>query len=176
MSRSQALLRPLATAALALAVWPAAAATHIELQAGRSYMDNHAATAAFVELVLPEHRLGDTGLSVAPDLSVGWIDGRDVARYRHARYGTDEASRLLAVGARVRFADAGAWYRPLFFSFQPAWHSGRTQALSSGYEFVSTLGWQWRHWSIQLRHVSNGGLHDPNRGETMALLGVGFDL
>ena len=37
-------LRPLAATALALAALPAAAA-HIELQAGRSYMDNRAANA-----------------------------------------------------------------------------------------------------------------------------------
>ena len=66
--------------------------------------------------------------------------------------------------------------RGLFLSVQPALQSGRTQALSSGYEFVSTLGWQGRHVSVQIRHVSNAGLHAPNRGETMALLGVGFDL
>lgn len=176
MPHSRSQLRPLAAAAPVFAALPAAATTRIELQAGRSYMDSHAANAAFVELVLPEHRLGDSGLSVAPDFSVGWIGGRDVARYRHARYRTRDESWLAAAGVRVRFADADAWYRALFFSFQPAWHAGRTQALSSGYEFVSTQGWQWRHWSIHIRHVSNGGLHNPNRGETMALLGVGFGL
>jgi hypothetical protein len=60
----------------------------------------------------------------------------------------------------------------LFFSFQPALHAGRTQALSSVYEFVSTLGWQGRVASIQVRHISNGSLHPPNCGETMVLLGV----
>ncbi|MDO1529616.1 acyloxyacyl hydrolase [Fulvimonas sp. R45] len=162
---------------LALPAVPAiAGTTHLELQAGRSYMDSHGANTAFVEAVFGEHRLGDTGLTWAPDVSGGWIDGRDVSRYRAARYTTRNEVWLVAAGARFRFGDESAWYRPLFFSFQPAYHSGRTQALSSGYEFVSTLGWQMKHWSFQIRHVSNGSLHEPNRGETMALVGIGFDL
>ncbi|MGH8144898.1 MAG: acyloxyacyl hydrolase, partial [Rhodanobacteraceae bacterium] len=40
------------------------------------------------------------------------------------------------------------------------------------YEFVSTLGWQARRFSVQIRHISNGSLHEPNCGETMLLLGV----
>ena len=64
----------------------------------------------------------------------------------------------------------------MFFSLQPALHSGRTQALSSAYEFVTSVGWQGRRFSVQIRHVSNAGLHNPNRGETMALIGLGFDL
>src|SRR6185312_2161375 len=157
MSRSPRFLRPLAAIALAFAALPVAAA-HIELQAGRSYMDSRAANAVFVESVFAAHPLGDTGVRWAPDLSLGWINGRDIERYRHARYGP------------------GDWYSHFFYGFQVALHSGRTQALSSAYEFVNTVGWQWRHLSFQVRHISNGKLHEPNRGETMALVGVGFDL
>lgn len=66
--------------------------------------------------------------------------------------------------------------RGWFLSFQPAVTHGRTQALSSPCEFITTLGWQGRRFSFQIRHVSNASLHQPNRGETMALLGAGFDL
>ena len=50
------------------------------------------------------------------------------------------------------------------------------QARSSAYESVDSVGWQWHHLSFEIRHISNGRLHQPNRGETMALVGVGFDI
>jgi hypothetical protein len=161
-------------ASLAVASVPATPA-RVEIQAGRSYMDRYAASTVFVEALFAEHALGDTRFSWVPDVSAGWIDGRNVAQFRYNRYTTHDAVWLVAAGARLHYGDAADWYRPLFFSFQPAWQSGRTQALSSGYEFVSTLGWQGRRFSVQLRHVSNGDLHDPNRGETMALVGAAFD-
>ncbi|MEW9623007.1 acyloxyacyl hydrolase [Rhodanobacter geophilus] len=168
-------LPSVAAVALAFAALPAAAA-QFELQAGRSYMDSHAANAVFAEGVLAEHPLGDSGLHWAPDLSLGWIDGRDIDRYRHARYGTREAIWLAAGGVRLRAGEPGDWYHHFFYSFQVALHSGRTQALSSPYEFVNSVGWQWHHLSFELRHISNGSLHEPNRGETMALVGAGFEL
>lgn len=175
MTVSQRFLCPLAAAALAFVALPAAAA-QFELQAGRSYMDSHAANAVFVESVFAEHPLGDSGLHWAPDLSLGWIDGRDIGRYRHARYGTRDSIWLAAGGVRLNAGEPGDWYHHFFYSFQVALHAGRTQALSSPYEFVSSAGWQWHHLSFELRHISNGGLHEPNRGETMALVGAGFDL
>lgn len=160
---------------LGLAAATPADAVHLQLQAGRSYMDTYASNAAFVEAVFDSRRIGDSRVSWAPDVSVGWIDGRNVARYRDSRYSTRDDVWLLAAGARLQY-DAAGDGRGLFLSVQPALQRGRTQALSSGYEFVSTLGWQGRRFSLQLRHVSNAGLHSPNRGETMALVGVGFDL
>ena len=169
-------MRPLAALALLAATMPASA-TRFELQLGRSYMESHGADTAFLEGVFAEHPLGNTGLTWSPDASLGWIDGRDVGHRRHYRYAGHSYSAhpqswIGAGGVRLRFASENAWYRPLFFSFQPAVHGGRTLALSSSYEFVSTLGWQAKHWSVQVRHVSNGELHEPNRGETMFLLGI----
>lgn len=167
--------RLLAAVMLALPALPAAA-VNLELQVGRSYMDSYGANAIFLESVFDEHRLGDSNFSWSPDVSLGWINGRDISQYEHCRYGTREDSWLVAAGVRLHYGSANDWYHPLFFSFQPAYHDGRTQSLSTGYEFVSTLGWQAKHWSFQIRHVSNGSLHYPNRGETMALVGLGFDL
>lgn len=152
------------------------AAAHVEVQGGRSYMDGFASNALFVEGVFAEHRIGNSRFSWSPDVALGWIDGRDLARFRDSRYSTQDAVWLLAGGARFHYGSANDWYRPLFFGAQLALQTGRTLALSSGYEFVSTLGWQGQRFSFQLRHISNAGLHDPNRGETMALVGVGFDL
>jgi hypothetical protein len=160
---------------------PAAADTRLEIQGGVSYMDSSAATTVFVEGIFDEHRIGNTRFSWSPDVSLGWIDGRGLShyddyRYGDTRYSTRDQIWLAAGGARIHYGDPGDWYRSLFFSFQPALHTGRTLALSSPYEFVSTLGWQGRRFSVQIRHISNGDLHRPNRGETMALVGVGFDL
>ncbi len=161
--------------ALLLLAFPAAAA-HVEVQAGRSYMGSFGTTAIFVESVFADHRIGASRFSWAPDVSAGWIEGRDIARYRGSFRGTRDNIWLAAAGARIHYGEAGDWYHPLFFSFQPALQTGRTMALSSSIEFVSTLGWQGRHVSVRVRHISDGGLHDPNRGETMVLLGLGFDL
>jgi hypothetical protein len=161
---------------LATATLPAAAA-HLELQGGRSYMDDHGANAAFIETTFAPHAIGSSGrLDWSPDVTAGWINGRDVNRYRHAEFDTNHSVALLAAGARFHYGAPDAWYRPLFFSFQLAGINQTTQALSSHYQFVSTFGWQGEHLSLQLRHISNGSLNGPNRGETMALVGVGFDL
>ncbi|WP_449427077.1 hypothetical protein [Rhodanobacter umsongensis] len=125
--------------ALASIALPAAAAVRVEIEAGRSYMDSYAANTAFVEGVFDEHSIGDSRFSWSPDVSLGWINGRDIAHFDAYRYNTRDQVWLLAAGARFHYGDAGDWYHPLFLSFQPALHSGRTQALSSSYEFVSTL-------------------------------------
>lgn len=153
-----------------------ALATSVEIQAGRSYMDSDATNALFVEGAFDARRIGESRWSWSPVVSLGWIEGRDIARFRESRYGTQQDAWLLAAGARIQYGEAGDWYRHLSLGFQPAYNSARTQALSSPYEFVSTLGWQGRRFSVQLRHVSNGNLHDPNRGETMALVGVRFEI
>ena len=160
---------------LAVAAGEGMATTGVELQLGRSYMDSAGATTVFAEGVFSGRPMGSTRFSWAPDFSVGWIDGRHLQRYRRASYTTTDAIWLVAAGARIRYGTDSDWYHGLFFSFQPALHAGRTQALSSAYEFVSSVGWQKDRFSFQLRHISNGSLHEPNRGETMALLGVRFD-
>ena len=158
---------------LSILAWPAAAA-HLELQAGRSYMDDHASNTVFAEAVFAGHPLGDSRWTWAPDASLGWIDGRDLPRYQYSRYTTSDDIWLLAGGIRLQQAERDTWARRWFVSFQPALQQGRTQALSSAYEFISTLGWRGDRFSVALRHVSNGGMHGPNRGETMLLVGVGF--
>ena len=163
------LLAPL----LALAAGTASAA-RLEVQGGRSYMDSHPTTTLFVEGVFAAHPLGTTRFSWAPDVSMGWIDGRHLSRYDGAHYTPHQAVWLAAGGVRLQRGDAGDWYRHLFFSEQLAVQNRRSLALSSDYEFVSSVGWQGRYFSFQLRHISNAGLHGPNRGETMALLGAGF--
>lgn len=154
-----------------------AAAARLEVQAGRSYMDSYGANTAFVEAVFAPRPLAQTGFSWSPDVSLGWIDGRHVARYDDGRrYTSHDTVALLAAGLRFHRGQVGDWYRPLFFSAQLAATNHTTHALSSHYQFVTTFGWQASHFSVAIRHISNGGLHDPNGGETMALLGLAFDI
>lgn len=153
-----------------------AAAAKLSLELGRSYMDSNGTTAAFVEVAFDQRRIGYSRFSWSPDVSIGWIGGRDIKRYESCRYPTGDSAWLIAGGLRLHYGEATHWYRSLFFSFQPALNSGRTQALSSAYEFVSTLGWQGKRFNLQIRHISNGALHRPNRGETMALMGATFDI
>jgi hypothetical protein len=153
----------------------AVSAQSIEVQGGRSYMDSHGTDAFFVESVFDARAMGNSRFTWSPDVSLGWIDGRDSAELRkYANPSTKDAVWLLAGGARLHYGDESNWYHPLFFSFQVAGQTGRTQALSSVYEFVSTLGWQWKYLSFEIRHISNGSFQQPNRGETMALVGIRF--
>ena len=162
--------------ALAGATSAAAAATHLELQGGRSYMDSHGTNAAFVEATFDANPIGSSRFTWAPDVSVGWIGGRNLSRYQGNRYETGDDVWLVAGGARLRYGRDSDWYHGFFYSLQGAVQTGRTMALSSVGEFVNTVGWQGKYLSFQIRHISNGGTHGPNRGETMALVGVGFDL
>lgn len=152
-------------------------AQSIEVQGGRSYMDSHGTDAFFVESVFDAHPMGNSRFTWSPDVSLGWINGRDNAELRkYERPSTKDTVWLLAGGARLHYGDESNWYHPLFFSFQVAGQTGRTQALSSAYEFVSTLGWEWKYLSLQVRHISNGSFQQPNRGETMALVGLRIPL
>lgn len=175
------LYRRLAVAiALSGVMWPAlASGPRFSLEGGESFLGgyftwNDGAPAVFAEAVFDEHAIGHSAFSWAPDITAGWIDGRDIARFRYARTTTRDHIWLLAGGVRLHYGAPDAWYRPLFFSFQPTLHTGRTQGLSSSYEFTSTLGWQGEHWMVALRHSSNAFLHMPNRGENMLLVGITF--
>lgn len=171
-------LRPLIRSALVLALVTAAlpaTAARFEIQGGHSNSNGHGTNTAFVEAVFAPRPLGQTRFTWSPDVSLGWIDGRRVAT-DDSRYPNRDSVALVAAGARFHFGEAGDWYQPLFFSAQLAATNHATHALSSHYQFVSTLGWQAKHFSVALRHISNGGLHRPNTGETMALVGFAFDI
>ncbi|HJR13120.1 MAG TPA: hypothetical protein VJ833_04400 [Rhodanobacteraceae bacterium] len=103
------------------------AAPRIELQLGRSYSSSRSAATAFAEGTFSEQGIGSTRFTWAPDVSAGWIDGRDPRRHRHARYSVTDSIWLVAAGAQFRYGSPGDWYHHLFFSFQPALHAGRTQ-------------------------------------------------
>lgn len=165
---------------LNLVVLPVFAADpRISVEGGGSFLGgyfalNDGTPAAFAEAVFDAHAIGSSRFTWAPDVTAGWIDGRHIERFEHDHYSTRDHIWMLAGGARFQYDAPDAWYRKLFFSFQPALHTGRTQGLSSSYEFTSTLGWQSQHWMMAIRHSSNAFLHMPNRGENMLLVGITF--
>jgi len=101
----------------------------------------------------------------APVASVGGIDSRQVA-------GEDFNHTVFLAAAGARYGGSNG----LFFSEQIAATNTRTDALSSRFEFMTSLGWQHGHFIALVRHISNAHLLGGGRnlGETMALVGVRF--
>lgn len=136
----------------------------VELSAGRSetLLPYQWTTVAFAEWI------GDARpwwkIRWAPAIAVGYVGARE--DFRNVRLDNDVW--VGGVGARAYL------WRQLFFGFQFATTAGKTDALSTPYEFVSSLGWQGDHWQLMARHISNGDFHEPNHGETMLIAGVAF--
>src|SRR5215469_8725636 len=143
--RIQPLVRGLAVAlACALPALPAMAA-RFELQGGVSYMDSYSTPAAFGEVIFDEHQIGNSNFTWSPDVTAGWIGGRNLKRFDNNRYTTRDDIFLLSGGVRFHYGPANAWYRNFFISEQPTVHTGRTEALSSAFEFSTTFGYQGDH-------------------------------
>ena len=100
----------------------------------------------------------------SPAVTVGFVESRS----NTPTVRLDENVWVFAGGARAYL------WRDLFFGFQFATTAGKTDALSTPYEFVSSLGWQGDHFQVMFRHISNGDFHEPNHGETMFLVGLAF--
>jgi hypothetical protein len=117
----------------------------------------------------------DAGASVADDGQVHWSP---VATLGHigavqTAYHRDRLDREIWVaGAGVKLS---GWWRGAFVSEQLGATSRRDDALSSTWQFVTTLGWQTDRFVAFVRHVSNAKLFGgKNLGETMFMVGVGF--
>ncbi|HET6907541.1 MAG TPA: lipid A 3-O-deacylase [Rhodanobacteraceae bacterium] len=139
------------------------AAARVELSGGRSMTLHHDWTTVFFA-----EWIGDARpwwkFNWAPAIGLGHFNARtDLPNAR-----LDNDVWVGAAGARLYL------WRGAFFGFQVAATDGKTDALSTPYEFVSSLGWQGAHWQLVARHVSNGDFHKPNHGETMLLAGVAF--
>ncbi|HET7664237.1 MAG TPA: hypothetical protein VFK31_11415 [Rhodanobacteraceae bacterium] len=140
-------------------------AADVSLVAGRSTTTDHRwTTSAFVNIGADKVRTWH-GLHVQPVATIGWIKGRRMTR-------EDLDHDVYVAGAGLRLVD---WWHGAFASFQIGAAGGRTDALSSAGQFISSVGWQGRHWVVMLRHISNGNLFGgKNLGETMLMAGVRF--
>jgi hypothetical protein len=162
-SRAPRTVAWLVACALASTTSPALAG-RVELSIGRSetLLPYQWTTVGFAEWI------GDMRpwwkIQWAPAFALGYFAARpDVRDVR-----LDNDVWVGAAGARAYL------WRRLFFGFEFATTAGKTDALSTPYEFVSSLGWQGDHWQLIARHISNGDFHEPNHGETMVLVGVAF--
>ncbi|HEX7323823.1 MAG TPA: hypothetical protein VF292_00525 [Rhodanobacteraceae bacterium] len=154
---------------LTLACTLPAHATGIDLALGRSAPGPAAgrniddATVAFVAAFGWPGQ--DLSARFQPVATLGWVGS-----HHAAQGGLDEPVVVAGGGMRYRF-----WHR-LFVSEQIVAASRRTSALSSRFEFVTTLGIHVGPVLLMGRHISNAHLigGGPNHGETMLLIGVRF--
>ena len=155
--------RHMALRLMLLAAFSLPAVARVELSGGRSQTTHQDwTTVFFAEWVGAPRPVWK--FRWAPDVGVGHFN----ARPNLLGIRLDNDVWVGAVGVRLYL------WRGAFFGFQGALTDGKTDALSTPYEFVSTLGWQSHHWQVMVRHISNDDFHEPNHGETMLLLGLGF--
>ena len=151
---------------LALLAFPLAShATGFDITTGPSFTSSERSTAAAFASVFGE-RPDDNRVHLEPIGTLGWIDSRNTRKDD-----LDHEVFMAAGGVRVLMANHH-W----FASEQLAATSTRTDALSSRFEFMTSVGWQRGHFIVMLRHVSNAHLlgGGKNLGETMFLTGVKF--
>lgn len=147
-----------------LACAPAWAAG-FDITAGPSITASERSTAAVFASVFGEPP-GDNRIHFEPIGTLGWIDSRNTR--------TDDLDHeVFVAGAGVRMLTANQHW---FVSEQLAATSTRTDALSSRFEFMTSVGWQHGHLIVMLRHISNAHIlgGGKNLGETMLLGGVKF--
>lgn len=100
------------------------------------------------------------------------IAGAGVIGSRNDANGHNFDHNVFLAGGGVRYGrDEG-----LFVSEQIMATSTRTDALSSRFEFMTSLGWQRSRYVVLVRHISNAHLlgSGENLGETMLLAGLRF--
>lgn len=168
MRASLPCMAALVVLAVTFALSRPAQAADVSVVVGRS-MTTHQlwTTSAFVNIGADKTYTWH-GLHVQPVGTVGWVKGRTGRMERREHLDQD----VYVAGAGLRLVD---WWQGAFASFQLGVAGGRTAALSSAGQFISSVGWQGRHWMVMLRHISNGDLFGgENRGETMLMAGVRF--
>lgn len=145
-----------------LALPVAAQATGFDMTTGPSVTAGERTTAAAFASAF---RDGPSNhfVRLEPIGTVGWIDSRSTHRdnLNHA---------VFVAGGGVRILAGKHW----FASEQLAATDTRTNALSSRFEFMTSAGWQYRHFIVMVRHISNGRIvgGGRNMGETMLLAGL----
>lgn len=97
------------------------------------------------------------------ELMAGYIDGRGAIDN-----GSVPDQYFIAASKRYHFSDN------FYASFGLAFNDRDTDVLSGHVQFQSALGWRYRRVGLSIRHLSNGGIEERNRGETFVLLQVGF--
>lgn len=148
---------------IASAMPAAALETTVSLGASVTASNEHWTPVAFIDIAGDRRHAGR--VTWQPVATLGWIDARSV------RDDLDDRVLVATVGGRL--VD---WWRNAFFAFQVGYADGKTSAISTHGQFISTLGWEGSSISVMVRHISNGGLFGGGRnlGETMVLAGWRF--
>jgi hypothetical protein len=151
--------------AVLLVVPLATNATGFDLVAGPSATSSGRTTAALFASAFGTSA-DDNRAHVEPIGTLGRIDSRSSSP-------RDMDHQVFLAGGGVRILAANHHW---FVSEQIAVASARTDALSSRFEFMTSVGWQHGHFIALLQHISNGHLlgGGENLGETMLLAGVRF--
>lgn len=161
MTRRHGCGRRLALAATLVAAG-AASAAGFNVVAGPSATPHRPPTlAAFASV------FGDTPAGVwrvEPVATLGWVRAR-----RSTDTDPGRAVWLAGAGARL-VSRSNHW----FASVQLARSNAQTQALSSRWEFIDSIGWQDDHLTATIRHLSDGHIvgGGTNGGETMLAVGL----
>lgn len=135
--------------------------------------------AALILVVAPLAARGETGISV------GYTGQHDAQRgqvYMLDWVPGDSAWDITAGAIRGTQARDTSWVaasyqivdQHLYASFGPALLRHQTSTLTSQYQFMTTFGYHHGHWSLAVRHLSNGGLRGANIGETVVIMGLSF--
>lgn len=153
---------PGAALALGLAMATTAPAAEFDLTGGASATAGvRWAPAVFVDVTASPP--DDGRAHFEPIGSVGAIGSRNIDH-------EDLDHTVLLIAGGLRYGGENG----LFVSEQVAATSTRTDALSSRFEFMTSLGWRDGRWMAILRHASNAHILGSGRnlGETMLLVGV----
>lgn len=157
-------IRRLAELLALLALPITAGAAEFDLAAGPSVTAGERATTALFASVFGGSSSAHS-VRLTPIGTAGWIGARDVHGNRHA---------VVVAGGGLQMEAGRHW----FASEQLVATSTRTDALSSRFEFMTSVGWQYAHLVVMVRHISNGHLigGGKNIGETILLAGVRWSL
>ena len=148
---------------------PVTQAADFAIEAGQSWSGRSglgSTHAAFIQVGSGHrHPVLRGKLQVQPIITAGIVAGRDQGSHRRDAW-------LAGAGLRVTRSghDRDYW----FWESCVLASSGDTPSLSGHLQFANGFGYAHGSWELKVRHISNAGLHEPNHGETMMLLGYSF--
>jgi len=130
---------------------------------GRNTICNDLDNAAAVNASL----ITNTNGLLPTEWTVGYIFGQHKNPDNY--WNNDDPTTYLGVGKRLE------WQR-LLLGFGIVAVDRVSQRLSSTFNFKTQLGFQYGHFVVMVQHISNGGLKEPNDGESFFTLGLRFKL